>query len=184
MNIKIGTSSFLNVLHIVSWLLFIALAIDAGGFLFNSLFTIFYNSLGARYFWNNLDLYGVLQFNKVTFIVLASIMSITAILRALLFFMIVKILHDKKLNLKKPFNPYVNQFLFNMTYVVIGIALFSFWGNKTGEWLVKNNVKIPSMEHLKLVGSDIWFFMGITLLVVAQIFKSGVALQKAHELTV
>jgi hypothetical protein len=33
-------------------------------------------------------------------------------------------------------------------------------------------------------GSDVWIFMGITLLVIAHIFKKGIEIQEEHELTV
>ena len=35
-----------------------------------------------------------------------------------------------------------------------------------------------------LEGADIWLFMGVTLLVIAQIFKRGIEIQDEHELTV
>jgi len=35
MEIKITAAQVLNVLHIISWILFIGLCLNAGGFLFN-----------------------------------------------------------------------------------------------------------------------------------------------------
>jgi hypothetical protein len=37
---------------------------------------------------------------------------------------------------------------------------------------------------LNLSGADVWLFMGVTLYVIAQIFKKGIELQTESELTV
>ncbi len=66
----------------------------------------------------------------------------------------------------------------------LGIGLFSFWGAKYSEGLVNKGVKIPDLQYLRLGGADVWLFMGITLLIIAQIFKKGIELQNENDLTV
>lgn len=41
---------------------------------------------------------------------------------------------------------------------------------------------MPDLHYLRLGGADVWLFMGITLLVIAQIFKKGIEIQ--NDLTV
>lgn len=43
---------------------------------------------------------------------------------------------------------------------------------------------MPALENLKLGGSDVWLFMGVTLLIFAKIFKKEIELQTENELTV
>ena len=111
-------------------------------------------------------------------------MSIVAVLKAILFYLIIKIIHDKKLNLAQPFNKDVNRFIFGVAYLTLGIAFFAIWGTNFSEKMVQQGVSIPSIQHLKIASGDVWLFMGITLLVIAQIFKRGIELQEENELTV
>jgi hypothetical protein len=43
---------------------------------------------------------------------------------------------------------------------------------------------MPSIQNLKFDGADVWLFMGVTLLIVAKIFKRGIELQTENDLTV
>ena len=184
MEIKISAQQMLNVLYVLAWIIFIGLGIDAGGFLFNTFYTIFINPVGSSYFWNHIDLSSLYQFNQSHFVTLTSLMSIVAVLKAILFYLIIKIIHDKKLNLAQPFNKDVNRFIFSVAYLTLGIAFFAIWGTNFSEKMVQQGVSIPSIQHLKIAGGDVWLFMGITLLVIAQIFKRGIELQEENELTV
>jgi hypothetical protein len=111
-------------------------------------------------------------------------MVIAAILKALMFYFIVKILHDKKLNLSKPFNEAVRRFVLIIACLALGIGIFSFWGAKFAGELVSQGVELPGIEQLRLGGGDVWLFMGVTLLIIAVIFKKGVEIQNENDLTV
>ncbi len=101
-----------------------------------------------------------------------------------MFYLIVKILHDKKVDLSHPFNKEMGRFIFNASYLALGIGFFSHWGIKYTEWLVKQGVRMPGSHSLHLDGADVWLFMGVTLFVIAQIFKRGIEIQTENELTV
>ena len=105
-------------------------------------------------------------------------------MRAVLFYMIIDILQDKKLNITQPFRKNVGRFLFRMSYLSLLIGLFSWSGAKYTEWLVSKGVRLPDLQYLRLGGADVWLFMGVTLFVIAQIFKRGVEIQTENELTV
>jgi len=49
---------------------------------------------------------------------------------------------------------------------------------------VNAGVKMPGIEHLRLAGADVWLFMGVILLVIAQIFRKGIEIQDENDLTV
>ncbi|MFN7043556.1 MAG: DUF2975 domain-containing protein [Flavobacterium sp.] len=174
----------LNVLYVLAWIIFIGLGIEAGGFLFNTFYTLFINPVGSFSFWNHIDLDSLYQYNQSHFVTLTSLISIIAVLKAILFYLIIKIIHDKKLNLAQPFNKDVNRFIFSVAYLTLGIALFAIWGTRFSENMVQQGVTIPSVQHLKIAGGDVWLFMGITLLVIAQIFKRGIEIQEENDLTV
>lgn len=184
MEITITTKQILKALLLLSWIIFIGLCIDAGGIVFNTFFVLVINPIGAEFFWQQTDLSGLYAFNKSYFITITILMSIVAILKAILFYLIVKILHDKKLNLMQPFNIAMKHFVANISYLALGIGLFSSWGAKNTKWLVAQGIPMPDIESLRFGGADVWLFMGIVLLVIAQIFKRGVAIQAENEFTI
>lgn len=180
MEIKITTKHMLKILYVISWIIFIGVCIEAGGFIFNAFFTLVLNPNNAGYFGLS-DLY---KYDSGYFFVELLLMSIVGVMRACMFYLIVKILHDKKLNMSHPFNKEVGQFIFNLSYLALGSGLFSYWGVKYTEWLVKQGVKMPDIQYLRLGGADVWLFMGVTLFIIAQIFKRGIEIQSENELTV
>ena len=184
MEIKISSKQMLIVLRIICWIIFIGLCIEAGGILFNLFYTLLYNPIGAGFFWNQINFSSLYQFDKGHFIVLTGIMSIIAILKALLFYLIVKILHNKELSISAPFNHLVRNFILTVAYLAIGIGFFSNYGVGYIEWLAKQNINLPNFHLLKLGGADVWLFMGVILFVIAYVFKRGIELQEENNLTV
>jgi hypothetical protein len=184
MEIKISTQQILKVLYVISWIIFIGVCIEAGGFIFNAFYTLALNPVDAQYFWQEVDLSGLYQYDPGYFFAETLLISIVAVFKAILFYLIVKILHDKKINLSRPFNREMGRFMFNASYLSLGLGLFSYWGVKYTEWFVKQGVKMPDIQHLRLGGADVWLFMGVTLFVLAQIFKRGIEIQEENDLTV
>ena len=175
---------FLKTLHVFSWIIFIGLCIEAGGFIFNVFFTLLINPIGAQKFWTEVNLSELYTFNQSHYVTLTSIMIIVAVLKALMFYFIVEIFFNKKFDLSNPFNEHVKRFISKTAYIALGIGLFSFWGAEFVENLIQQGVKLPLLQKLKLAGADVWFFMGITLLVIAQVFQKGIELQNENDLTI
>lgn len=184
MEIKISTKQILKILLILSWIIFFGLGIEAGGFITQTIATLMLTPEGAAKFWRQADLTALYHNNQSHYVMLASIVIIATILKALMFYFIVSILHNKKLNLSKPFNDVVRRFLLIIAYLTLGIGIFSFWGSKFSGQLVSQGVAIPDIQQLSLGGADVWLFMSVTLFVIAQIFKRGIEIQTENELTV
>jgi hypothetical protein len=178
------TDYFLKTLNVVSWIIFIGVCIEAGGFIFNTFFTLFLNPAGANKFWTEVNLSELYYYNQSYYITVTSLMIIVAVMRALMFYIIVKIFYDKKLNLSQPFNETVRSFIFKIACLALGIGMFSFWGAKCTEGLVNQGVKMPDITYLRMGGADVWMFMGVTLLVITQILKKGIEIQNENDLTV
>ncbi|MCL9807540.1 DUF2975 domain-containing protein [Flavobacterium amniphilum] len=183
MEIKIGTKSMLKVLTVLSWIIFIGLCIEVGGILFNTAFS-FFKPIGAKYFWNYLDLSSVYQFDKGYFLVVTFFMVVVAIMKAIMFYLIIKILLNKELTIVQPFTELVRKFIIKVASLSIGIGIFSKWGSGYVEWLQKQSVIFPDTQYLKLDGADVWLFMGVILLVIAYVFKRGIEIQQENDLTV
>ncbi len=184
MEIRISTTQILKILNILSWIIFIGLCIEAGGIIFNAFFTHFINPDAAKSFWKEIDLSNLYSYDYGYFFVATTLMSIVAIMKAILFYLIVKILYDKKLNLLDPFNKELRNLILNVSYLTLGIGIFSFWGINYTVWLINLNVRMPNFEDLGFSGADVWVFMSVILFVIAQIFKRGIELQEESDLTI
>lgn len=178
------TDYFLKALNVVSWIIFIGVSIEAGGFIFNTIFTLLLNPVGASKFWTEVNLSELYNFNQTYYITVTSLMIIVAMLRATMFYIIVKIFYDKKFNLEQPFNETVRRFILKIAYLALGIGIFSFWGAKYTDGIVNQGVTMPDLQHLRLGGADAWLFMGVVLLVIAMIFKKGIDIQNENDLTI
>ena len=86
--------------------------------------------------------------------------------------------------MSQPFSTEVRAFIIKVAWLTFGIGFFTAWGAKYTDWLVKQGVNMPDTQHLRLGGADVWFFMGVTLFIIAQIFKRGIEIQSENELTV
>ncbi len=184
MEIKISTQQILNGLCFLSALIFVGLCIEAGGFLWNSIYTLAMNPVGAKYFWNHLDMSNLYAFDRGHFFAETTFMNIVVILKAILFWVIVKFLYNKKLDLSKPFNNKLKEFILLLGYITLGISLFSSWGLSYTNWLMSKSVILPTLKELRLESADVWLFMSVTLFIIAQIFKKGIEIQTENDLTV
>jgi len=180
----ISTKQILKVLLILSWIIFIGVCVEAGGCIFSASYTLLINSMNAAHFWEGNDLSGLYKYDPGYFVAETLLISIAAVLKAVIFYLIVKILHDKKIDMAQPFSNEVRRLILKISCLAFGIGLFTQWGVHYTEWLVKKGISMPDTQHLHLGGPDVWLFMGVILFVIAQIFKRGIEIQTENELTV
>jgi hypothetical protein len=173
-----------KLLQLASWILFIGLAIDAGGYLSNTLYTLLVNPACAAGFWGYLDISPLYNDNFTFFCCFAFLLVVISLLKTVLFYHTVKVFHEKKVNLSKPFNETLTTYLFRFAFIALSIGLCCYAGKSFSAWLTNQGVAMPPLEAVKMGGSDVWLFMGITLLVVAQLFKKGIEIQTENDLTV
>lgn len=185
MEIKITTDQVLKVLQILSWIIFIGLCVEAGGLAVNTVITLFINPNGVENFWEGSGYLSALyKFDKGDFSVVTLIMTIVAILKATMFYLIVKLFTEKKLNISQPFSAALKQFIANLSYLALGIGLFSSAGLKYTAWLTTKSVAVADLQVLHIAGADVWLFMAVILFVIAQIVKRGIEIQTENDLTI
>lgn len=180
MEIIISTKQILKVLYIIAWIIFIGVSIEAGSFIFNAIYSAAFNAQAADYF----QLTSLMQYDRGHFLVQLLLMAIPGVLKATLFYQVVRLLMNNKLNMAQPFSAAVGRFIFTMSYLALATGVFSHWGMKYAKWLSTQGVTMPDSEVLRLGGADVWLFMGVTLIVIGHIFKRGIEIQSENELTV
>jgi hypothetical protein len=181
---KTKNDYILIALNILSWIIFTGLCVQAGGIISNTLFTLFVNPSLAKSFWGNLHFSSLYNFDLGYFMVITTLMSIVAVLKTILFYIIIKILHHKKLNFNQPFTEDLKKLILNISYLTFGIGIFSYFGINYSKWLSIQNVKMPETDQMGFDGADVWLFMFVILFVISQIFKKGMELQIDNDLTI
>lgn len=179
-----STKLSLNILQVIAWIIFIGLCVDAGALLFSTYVIPFVSPDQAKLLWREIDLSPLHTFNPVYYFFEAMFISAVALLKAWMFYLIVKLLSENKLNFTQPFNNDVGRFIFNMAVLTLSIGVLSVWGIELTEWFASQGVPMPDFEKLRLEGADVWIFMSVTLFVISQIFKRGIELQSENDLTI
>lgn len=180
---KTKTKLMLTILHILSLIIFVGVSIEAGGFIVNAIGALV-KPASVKYLWHIADLSALLNYDHNLFFTLLVTMSIVAVLKACLFYLIIDILHRKKLNITSPFNMGIDNFAQKAAYITSLIGLFSWCGVQFVQWLIQQGVKMPDIQLMRIDGADVWLFMSVTLFVIAQIFKRGIEIQTENDLTV
>lgn len=184
MEIKVKTSQMLKILQVLSWIIFVGLCIEAGGVLFNAIYTFAINPATDRQFWEGMNLAVLYHYDAGQFIVMVLLIFIVALMKVLMFYVIIKLFAEKKLNLAQPFNAALKTLLMTVAYLSLGIGLFSYSGCEYAQWLSAQKVYMPDAGSLHLSGADVWLFMAVILFVVAQLVKRGIEIQQENDLTI
>jgi ABC-type multidrug transport system fused ATPase/permease subunit len=138
----------------------------------------------AEHFWNNTNLSALYAFDKGHFMVQTFLMSIVAILKALLFYLIIKLFNDKKFSIEQPFSKEITSMVFLIGWLCLGAGFFSGYASGYATFIEKQGVDMPDVENMRVGGADVWIFMAVALFVVGQVFKKGTELQTENDLTV
>ena len=168
---------------IVCWIIFVGICIEAGAFLTNAIFALAKPSV-VSHLWQEVDLSNLQRQDTGNFFVMITIMAIVAILRACLFYLIIKVLHDKTISIAQPFHEKIRRFITRSAGVSLLIAITSGYGIKYAEWLTSQGIKMPDTQALRLGGADVWLFMSIILFIIAQVFKKGIEIRTENDLTI
>lgn len=180
---NISTRQILKVLHVLAWIIFVGVCIEAGGFLVNVFFA-FVNPGIVKKLWHEADLSILFERDRAQFIVMYSLMAAVALFRAWMFYLIIKFLYENKLDIARPFNMELRRFVSVLSAQAFLIGLFSAIGTRYCQWLIREGVPMPDTESLRLGGADVWLFMSVILFVILQVLKRGIEIQSENELTV
>lgn len=184
MEIRISSKTVLLVLNILSWMIFVGLAIDTCGYLTNAIYVLAVDPTYASQFWNRLDLSALIVFDRIWFGVIMFHVVIVGLLKVFLFWSIVRLLTYNQFDVTKPFSKRMGRFVLGLAYYSFAIAFFSMWARKNIGWMIAQGIAMPTDEQFNITGADVWIFMGVVLLVIASIFKRGVELQSENDLTI
>ena len=172
--------AILKVLHVVSWIAFIELCIEAGALIFNFVYALF-KPIASHNIYKGLDLSEMYANHFPQFIGVMSFVVALVILKAYLFYLVVKIF--QKLNLVKPFDVEISKLIEKISYEAIAIAVVSLIAHQYTKRLIQNGYEV---SHVDKYWNDTAAFlmMAAILFIISQVFKKGIELQNENDLTV
>lgn len=167
-------------LHIIAWIIFVGLSIEAGGLLVNFIFSI-YNPEFVQHLYQKLDLSEMYAQNRRAFFEVYSFILVISILKAYLFYIVIILMH--KIDLTKPFSSYVSEQITQLSYFSFSIGLISYLARETGKNLQQRGFNTDNLQQFWSDGQA-FILTSAIIYVIATIFKKGVALQNENDLTV
>jgi hypothetical protein len=172
---KTKTENLLTVMHILAWVVFIGLAIQAGAIIISYIVSIGH-AQAAKNLFRGMDLYAyrVQSFGHYSFVV--GYRVIFCITEAYTAYLMTSLL--SKLNISKPFNVDVVKLMQRISYCILYVWLIA---------MVYNTHVGILEQHYGLVATYIpgdFIFIAAVVYVFAQMFKRGIEIQSENELTV
>lgn len=167
-------------LHIIAWLIFVGLSIEAGALIVNFIFSIF-NPDVVKNLYQKLDLSAMYETNQWIFFSMFSFILFIAILKAYMFYVVINLLN--KFNLEKPFSSFVSEQIKKISYFTLSIGLLSYVARQTTKQLPHYGYSIDGLNQF-WADSQAYILMAAVIYVIAAIFAKGVELQKENDLTI
>jgi hypothetical protein len=167
-------------LHVVAYIIFVGLCIEAGGLVVNFVFSLFKPEIIAN-LYQKLDLMDMYKQSKPTFFGMYSFILSIAVLKAYLFYEVIVLLH--KLDLEKPFSTFVSGQITKISSTTLSIGLLSYVAKQIAEKLVDDGFNMDALQDF-WVDSQAFILMAAVIYVIATLFARGVAIQAENELTI
>ena len=175
-----GNNFVFTCLHIVAWLIFVGLSIEAGGLIVNFFFSL-YNPGFVQNLYQKLDLSEMYSRSKWAFFAVYSFILVISILKAVMFYVVIMLL--SKINLSKPFNSFVSKQISQISFYTFSIGILSYIARQSAKNLQHHGYVIDNLNEF-WADSQAFILMAAVIYVIAAIFKKGVEIQKENDLTV
>lgn len=167
-------------LYIVAWIIFVGLSIEAGALIVNFIFSLFRPEF-VQNLYQKLDLTEMYKESRLSFFGIYSFILTISILKACLFYIVIRLMH--KMNLSKPFSPFVARQISQISYNTLSIGLLSYIAREVSKNLMHHGFVTDNLNQF-WEDSQAFILMGAVIYIIATIFKKGVDIQTENDLTV
>lgn len=167
-------------LHVIAWLIFVGLSIEAGGLIVNFVFSVFKPELVGN-LYQKLDLSKMYQQSRWVFFSMYSFVLFIAVLKARLFYAVIQLQY--KLDLTKPFNSFVAKKISQISYYTFSTGILSYIAGESARNLSHHGYEIDKLSQF-WVDSQAFILMAAVIYIIAIIFKKGIEIQNENDLTV
>ena len=174
------TNTIFKGLQIAAWIIFIGLAIEAGGLIINLILSVARPDLVGD-LYESLDLRLLHSQSKWAFYSMFSLVISVAVLKANVFFVVINLI--QKLDLKRPFSSFVSARILQISYYTFSVGMVSHIAKQSSRHLTKRGFEIDQLSEF-WVDSQAYMLMAGVIYLIAFIFKKGLEIQEENDLTV
>lgn len=171
----------LKVTHVLTWIVFIGLCVNAGTILTSYLLSSFVNPAAAANLMLGLDLSALRASGEVEYHVMVWGIIAVTVLEATLFYKLLQMF--SKIDFHRPFQERIGKLILHMSVISLFVGILSKEMTGFAERYINKGMSFPKLADHIGHGDPFLFFAGI-LFVIATIFKKGIELQEENELTV
>jgi hypothetical protein len=167
-------------LHVISWIIFIALCYQAGALMFNYAFMQFHVFPPENQYLL-LDLSELFTQSEIYFGLLFSLAIGVNALKAYTFYLITLIF--QYLNLHKPFSQEMSNLITKISFYILAVGIVGAIAKGVTQELAKQGYPVEN-AYSHWDDYSAFLLMAAVVFVIAQIFKKGLELQAESDLTV
>ncbi|MBI5540751.1 MAG: DUF2975 domain-containing protein [Bacteroidia bacterium] len=176
-----GRNDFIwKTLNVITWIIFLGFCVQAGALLFNYIFSMF-KPIATHNLHLGLDLSNLYSQSKIIYTYLFSFAIILSVLKAYLFYLVIKIF--MKMNLVKPFSVEISEYISKIGYYALSIGFLGLIAHSYAKRLIQKGYDVNLIERYWHSG-ETYLLMAAILFVVAMIFKKGIEIQNENDLIV
>lgn len=174
------TDLVIKFLHVISWIIFIALCYQTGALMFNYAFMQF-RVFPPENQYLLLDLSELFTQSEIYFGLLFGLAIGVNGLKAYTFYLITLIF--QYLNLHKPFSQEISSLISKISYYILAVGILGAIAQGVSDELAKQGYPVENTwEYWNDYSA--FLMMSAVIFVIAQIFKKGLEIQAENELTV
>lgn len=174
-------SWILKVTHVLTWIAFVGLCINAGTILTSYIVAAFINPAAVKNLMLGLDFSALRAEGVVEYNVMVWGIIIVTILQATLFYKLIQMF--QKIDFQRPFHDSIGKLILHMSLISLFVGILSKQLTGFAGHYLTRGLSLPRLTEYIGHGDAFLFFAGI-LFVIATIFKKGIELQNENELTV
>ncbi|MFN3758704.1 MAG: DUF2975 domain-containing protein [Algoriphagus aquaeductus] len=174
------TDLVIKFLHVISWIIFIALCYQTGALMFNYAFMQF-RVFPPENQYLILDLTELFSQSELYFGLLFGLAIGVNGLKAYTFYLITLIF--QYLNIHKPFSHEMSRLISKISYYIFAVGILGVVAQGVTDELAKQGFRVAK-AYVHWDDYSAFLMMAAVVFVIAQIFKKGLELQDESELTV
>ena len=174
------TDLVIKFLHVISWIIFIALCYQTGALIFNYAFMQF-RVFPPENQYLILDLTELFTQNELYFGILFGLAIGVNGLKAYTFYLITLIF--QYLNLHKPFSQEISRLISKISYYIFAAGILGAIAQGVSDELAKKGFPVTNANQ-QWDDYSAFLMMAAVVFVIAQIFKKGLELQSENDLTI
>ena len=173
---KTKTETILQVMNVLTWIVFIGLLIQGGSILFSYVVGFFNPEVSGK-LYPGLDFSSLKETDFRQYTAVVSFIVVLYGLKAYTAYLVIMII--SKINLTSPFSKTIADLIEKISYVLFEIFIISVIFNEYSKWLDKSYI----IESENVNSIEVLFLAGI-IYIIAQVFKKGIEIQSDNELTI